>query len=414
MPDTLLGGIVINEILVDPNGALNFDTDGNGTAAATDEYVELFNTSSSAIDISGLELWDEGNDNWFTFPPGTVLQPGAHAMVMTGLQPGGSLPTGGANDLFFEAGRNTALINNGGDNVVLYDPANDEFVQAYYSGAGLDDPTAGSGYTGFSPTATRVGSGENFGNDTDGESLQRAGDGSDTVTSGGPTPGATNICFSNGTYLATPDGDLPVERLGVGDTVLTADHGYQQIVWVFQKTWTVEEVEKSPNLAAVLIRRDALGPNLPSSDLRVSRQHRVLIQGAIAQRMFGAKEVLVPAVALLSLPGVSCEKPKADVTYFHIMLSRHEVVFSNGIPTESLYLGPQAIRSIPNDAVDEIRMILGLPQTETRFAFVPARRLVRGKRAADLIERHAKNRRALLDPMAGSWRATQTTQALTR
>ncbi len=31
MPDTLLGGIVINEILVDPNGALDFDTDGNGT-----------------------------------------------------------------------------------------------------------------------------------------------------------------------------------------------------------------------------------------------------------------------------------------------------------------------------------------------------------------------------------------------
>ncbi|WP_299751717.1 hypothetical protein [uncultured Tateyamaria sp.] len=55
MPDELLGGIIINEILVDPSGSTaNFDTDGNGTADATDEYVELRNVSDTAIDISGV------------------------------------------------------------------------------------------------------------------------------------------------------------------------------------------------------------------------------------------------------------------------------------------------------------------------------------------------------------------------
>ena len=98
MADTLLGGIIINEILVDPNGASNYDTDGNGTAGATDEYVELYNSSSTAIDISGLQLWDQGVGNWFTFPSGTILQPGGHAMVMSGVQAGGSLPTGGPDD----------------------------------------------------------------------------------------------------------------------------------------------------------------------------------------------------------------------------------------------------------------------------------------------------------------------------
>ena len=84
---------MINEILVDPNGAYNFDTDGNGTASSTDEFVEFYNNSNSAIDISGLEIWDQGVGNWFTFPPGTILQPGAHAMVMAGVQSGGSLPS---------------------------------------------------------------------------------------------------------------------------------------------------------------------------------------------------------------------------------------------------------------------------------------------------------------------------------
>ncbi|MGB7319022.1 MAG: lamin tail domain-containing protein [Planktotalea sp.] len=176
MPDTLLGGIVINEILVDPNGALNFDTDGNGTADATDEYIELYNTSGSPIDISGLELWDAGVGQWFVFPPGTILAAGGHAMVLSGVQAGGALPTGDPGDLFFDAGRGSPLINNGGDNVTLYDPTNDEFVQATYNGDALDDPTLGaSGYSGFSGTATRIGSGEDFGNDTDGQSCSAQG-----------------------------------------------------------------------------------------------------------------------------------------------------------------------------------------------------------------------------------------------
>ena len=96
MADTLLGGIVINEVLVDPNSAsANFDTDQNGAAAATDEFVEIVNVSSAAIDISNVQLWDAANGNWFTFPAGTVLESGAHALVMTGLQPGGTLPAGG-------------------------------------------------------------------------------------------------------------------------------------------------------------------------------------------------------------------------------------------------------------------------------------------------------------------------------
>ena len=232
MADTLLGGIVINEILVDPNGATNFDTDG--TAPATDEYVEFFNTSSSAIDISGLELWDAGGGNWFTFPPGTILQPGGHALVLSGVQSGGALPTGGANDLFFDAGRGTALINNGADNVTLYDPTNDEFVRATFNGDTLDDPTLGGGYTGFSDT---------------------------------------------------------------------------------------------------------------------------------------------------------------DVTYYHIMFAHHQVVFAETLPTESLYLGKEAVKPIPTEALCEIETLLDLPLSKLRAMGgpPPARPLIVGKRAVRLLDRHHCN-----------------------
>jgi len=52
MTDTLRDGIVINEILVDPNGAINYDTDGNGAADNIDEFVEIKNISDAPIDIA--------------------------------------------------------------------------------------------------------------------------------------------------------------------------------------------------------------------------------------------------------------------------------------------------------------------------------------------------------------------------
>lgn len=400
MADSLLGGIIINEILADPNGAQNFDTDGNGTAAAIDEYVELYNASTVAIDISGLQMWDQGVGHWFTFPPGTVLQPGGHAMVMTGVQAGGALPTGGPDDLFFEAERMAPLINNGGDNVTVYDPGSDTFIQATFNGDSLDDPTAGGGgYAGFSSTATRIGSGEDFGNDTDGLSLQRIGDGADNFGIAAPTPGITNICFADGTFLLTPDGPRAIETLQVGDEIVTSDHGAREITWVFAKTWTATEVAQAPNLAAVYIHKGALGPGLPSHDLRLSQQHRVLVQGAIARRMFGEAEVLIPAKALLPLPGVHLDSSRKPVTYYHIMLQNHEIVFANGIPAESLYLGQQALKSIPQASLDEIEAMLDVSLEDLRlgtYRTEPARLLVKGARARHLIERHAKNNRPVL------------------
>jgi len=58
------------------------DSDENGTAVVVDEYIELLNTFSNAVDISGVQLWDAGVGNWFTFSAGTHLQPDGHALAM--------------------------------------------------------------------------------------------------------------------------------------------------------------------------------------------------------------------------------------------------------------------------------------------------------------------------------------------
>ena len=400
MADALRGGIVINEILVDPNGSINYDTDGNGTAADNDEFVELYNTSNSAINISGLQLWDGGVGKWFTFPTGSILQPGAHAMVMIGVQSGGSLPSGGPNDLFFNAGRGSALINNTGDNVIVYDPTANTYIAATFNGDALDNPPAGgSGYTGFSTTATLVGAGENFGYDTDGQSLQRRYDGTNTIKSGTPTPGTQNICFVGGTHFDTPHGPRVIESFKRGDLVNTLDHGPQPVKWIFSKTWSQADVAQNPALAPILISRDTLGPGLPGSDLRLSRQHRVMVTSAIAKRMLLGSEVLVAAKNLLPVPGVVEDGEAIGVTYFHIMFDRHELVLANGLPVESLFLGAEALNALSQEAVAELEQLLDQTIDQLRRSSIPsARPIVTGKAAKSLIARHLRHTRPLQAP----------------
>lgn len=383
---------------MDPNGATSFDTDGNGTAAATDEFIELVNVTAAPISIAGLQLWDRGSGQWFTFPAGSVLGPGGHAVVIVGLQSGGTLPSVPAGSLAFNAGRGTAVINNTGDNVVVFDPAANTYISARFNGVAQDNPTLAGSYAGFSTTATRIGTGENFGNDIDGQSIQRAPDGSDSfVNDQTPTPGNYNVCFTAGTRVQTPHGPVCIETLRPGDLVLTRDHGPQRLAWIWTHTHTPETLAKNDRIRPVRITRHALGNGLPSRDLVVSQQHRILIASRIAERIFGTPEVLISAKNMVALAGIDIVLPLGNITYVHMLFSNHEIVFAEDTASESLFLGPQALRAMDTPALAELELLLGagkdtLPQT----AHTPARLFAVGKRARLLVKRHAKNHQALL------------------
>lgn len=228
--NVLGGGICINEILADPTGTVDFDTDGDGTAVALDEFVELYNLSGSDIDISGWQLWDSGMGLWFTFPGSaddgtTVLAAGAYTLVVLGVQTGGSLPVmTNPNSLAFDAERGTAVINDGGDNVVLYDPGADQYIQLLFNADTADDPHT---YTNFPATATIVGSVEDWGSDTDGYSLTRYPSGDtvvgrhDTVTPGGAQASPTRVTLAGLAGSSTPFASLATAFvLAIGLVVL--------------------------------------------------------------------------------------------------------------------------------------------------------------------------------------------------
>lgn len=200
------------------------------------------------------------------------------------------------------------------------------------------------------------------------------------------------VCFTSETWIETLLGPERVNELECGDQVLTYDNGYKSIRWIGSRCLSNAQLQANPKLKPILIRSDALGPGYPAQDLIVSPQHRVLVSSAIAMRMFGRKEVLIPANKLLPLPGVDVVHDNPDgVEYWHILFDNHEIVWSNGVPTESLFTGPEALKAVSAESRLEIQTLF--PEICDRdFKPMSARYIPdKGRLMKTLVQRHHAN-----------------------
>ncbi|SPF79262.1 hypothetical protein ALP8811_03201 [Aliiroseovarius pelagivivens] len=203
------------------------------------------------------------------------------------------------------------------------------------------------------------------------------------------------VCFAKGTRIATPAGQKRIETLTEGDQVLTANGDSHTIRWIGRREVSAFEMLHAPKLCPVRIRAGALGNQLPEQDLLVSRQHRILIRSKVAERMFGTKEVLIPAIKLVGCTGIEVEDQPRALEYFHILLDDHEILLANGAPAESLFTGPEALKSLSPEAVDEISTLF--PEVLERIALQgPAALVPSNQKINRMIARHIKNNKELI------------------
>jgi len=202
-------------------------------------------------------------------------------------------------------------------------------------------------------------------------------------------------CFLKGTMIDTPRGAVPIEQLQIGDFVLTKDRGAQPIRWIGSRNIGAADLEKAPNLRPIRITAGALGFRLPATDLIVSPQHRVLLRSRVVQNMFGVGEVMVAAKKLLALKGIEIARDLSGAHYYHFLCDRHEVVVANGAETESLFPGPEALRSVGAEALAEIYILFPELQ-QCSYTPVSARPFPDGRQAQHLAERHLKNNKSLV------------------
>ena len=145
------------------------------------------------------------------------------------------------------------------------------------------------------------------------------------------------ICFTPGTRILTDTGPRGVETLQQGDRVLTKDDGPQEILWIGSRKMTGARLYAMPHLRPIRIRAGALGIDIPDGDLIVSPQHRLLVRGRAAQALFSAPEVLMAAVDMINDRSITVDHALREVTYIHLLLERHQIVWANGVETESFH-----------------------------------------------------------------------------
>lgn len=109
-----LPALVINEVHGDPSATLG-DANGDGTInSSNDEFVELYNNSAIAINLSGYELHDAVGLKHL-FPEGTYIQPYDYLVVF-----GGLTPTGFDNLDVQVASSGSLALNNAGETITIY------------------------------------------------------------------------------------------------------------------------------------------------------------------------------------------------------------------------------------------------------------------------------------------------------
>lgn len=162
-----------------------------------------------------------------------------------------------------------------------------------------------------------------------------------TATGEGPSEGyaelATPPCFTPGCLIETPSGPVDIDQLKVGDLVNTLDHGPQPIAWIGQTRLPGAVLNNRPEFCPVRIAKGAFGPNCPSREIRLSPQHRILISDWRAEFYFGESELLVPIKKLINDGDVIVDHAASEVCYIHLMFEDHQIVFSDGLASESYF-----------------------------------------------------------------------------
>jgi collagen type I/II/III/V/XI/XXIV/XXVII alpha len=130
-------------------------------------------------------------------------------------------------------------------------------------------------------------------------------------------------CFAAGTKILTARGEVAVEDILPGDTVITADGEDRAVVWAGRRRLDLRRHPRPHLVQPVLIPAGALADGVPARDLLLSPDHALLLHGH-----------LVPAKVLVGA-GEIVQMNRDSVSYHHLELARHAIMFAEHTAVES-------------------------------------------------------------------------------
>ncbi|AOX20770.1 Hint domain-containing protein [Kozakia baliensis] len=178
------------------------------------------------------------------------------------------------------------------------------------------------------------------------------------------------VCFLPGTNILTPEGEVAVEDLRIGDRVVTlGDNGCSEraIIWAGIQTAVVDQhAPLADSGCPVRIARDAVEPGIPSRDLWVTPEHCLYFDGKF-----------IPARMLVNGGSIAYDRSFSRYDYYHIETADHSVIFAESMPTESyLDTGNRAAFRQTGDVISIPKRVLRNWEMDAAAPLVTARREV--------------------------------------
>lgn len=164
------------------------------------------------------------------------------------------------------------------------------------------------------------------------------------------------LSFARGTMITLADGSQrPIEQLTPGTQVLTRDHGRQPVRWIGQA-----HLRAVGATAPVVITQGTLGND---GDLVVSQHHRVFLYQRQRLPGMATSELLVPARDLIDGEAVYLREG-GFVDWFSLVFDGHEIIYAEGVPSESLLVNEATVSRLPPEIASEMKARFpGLSQT---------------------------------------------------
>ncbi|MCQ9155535.1 Hint domain-containing protein [Acidomonas methanolica] len=141
---------------------------------------------------------------------------------------------------------------------------------------------------------------------------------------------APATCFLAGSMIRTPDGDVTVEDIRIGDEITAFDWRdsaeiTRKVVWVGNRKTTVRPALPDDEAGyPVRVLKDAIAEGVPFKDMLITAEHCLFFE-----------DRFVPVRMLVNGRSIFYDKSFSSFEYYHIETDPHSVIWADGMLTES-------------------------------------------------------------------------------
>jgi autotransporter passenger strand-loop-strand repeat protein len=296
----------------------------DGPSASQDLYGGI------AVDTTVISGGTQGVYGFYStvITENTVLKDGGNEIVDEGDVASNTTIDGGTLTLDYGLASGSVLFSGGGGEFIIDQPSLPDVV---ISGFGMGDTielesvvvSAGAAFTVDTPGLLVISAG--------GTTYDLTIAGADALTpfiltsgSGGYLDLTENAaCFAAGTRILTPRGEVAVETLRVGDEVITQSGDDAKVKWIGRRRIDLTRHRRPREAQPIRISANAFADGVPVRDLLLSPDHALFFEDA-----------LIPVKALVNGRNV-VQLSRPAVSYFHIELPQHDVIFAERCAVES-------------------------------------------------------------------------------